>query len=122
MKRVIETVTLNKLVREVIEPTNQQQTIHQFDTEPLKYSIRNNQITCNVCDKEFSTKSSLTRHMRTHSKGVKKFLCPVCQFPCGNKSNLMTHHRRKHKGQTIQPSDIIEVVMYETEHGALSEE
>ena len=32
--------------------------------------------TCNVCDKQFKTKSVLTRHMKIHVEG--KFVCDKC--------------------------------------------
>ncbi|CAL4229027.1 unnamed protein product, partial [Meganyctiphanes norvegica] len=47
---------------------------------------------CMKCEKSFTQKPNLQRHMSTH-RGEKDFVCPVCQKSFTQKSNLQRHMR-----------------------------
>ena len=56
---------------------------------------------CAVCLYKTDRKSTLTKHMRTHT-GVKPYACKKCTYRAARKSTLTKHMRRKH--DTSSPS------------------
>lgn len=59
--------------------------------------------TCDICDKSFTLKSTLTAHTRTHSaEGAKTLPCPECNglFSCRNTLRI---HMRIHTGTWSKP-------------------
>ncbi|ELU18669.1 hypothetical protein CAPTEDRAFT_131120, partial [Capitella teleta] len=50
---------------------------------------------CTICEKGFTAKTSLARHLRIHT-GEKPFTCPVCAYASKKKDNLMRHVKAIH--------------------------
>ena len=48
-------------------------------------------LTCSVCDKEFSRKDSLQRHINEVHREEKKFKCPACPLTFSRKDILDIH-------------------------------
>lgn len=49
---------------------------------------------CNVCEKAYKTKSSLTTHYRTHTNI--RHVCSKCGADFKTSAQLSGHHLRKH--------------------------
>jgi uncharacterized Zn-finger protein len=47
---------------------------------------------CNVCNKTFKDKGTLTNHQLIHG-GVGPYVCEVCSLAYSKKFNLITHQR-----------------------------
>jgi len=50
---------------------------------------------CNRCEKEFSDKSNLSRHIRSQHEGV-TFACNLCDYKAKQSTNLNYHKKAKH--------------------------
>ena len=57
---------------------------------------RDKPYSCNLCNKKFSQKHALTRHIHTHT-GEKPYACSHCDYTCARKAYL-TDHVRTHTG------------------------
>ena len=51
---------------------------------------------CPVCQKKFTDKHKLRRHMLVHT-GAKDFSCPFCDYKCNIEANLRKHCKNVHK-------------------------
>ncbi|XP_041968146.1 zinc finger protein 287-like isoform X2 [Aricia agestis] len=60
---------------------------------PLKYR-------CNVCDKTFDRRYTLSRHMKRDHLDERDFECQICSYKCFTKNELRVH-MVKHNGERI---------------------
>lgn len=53
---------------------------------------------CTICDKSFTVKSNLTRHIQTHVNDdrVKKYTCSVCNYTTSRPDNIKRHNDTMH--------------------------
>ncbi|XP_066584166.1 telomere zinc finger-associated protein-like [Prorops nasuta] len=58
-------------------------------------------IGCPNCDKYFTTKGNMTRHLTYECRKPKLFQCPYCDFRSKQTSNVRSHIRTKHIGAKI---------------------
>ena len=49
---------------------------------------------CTVCDKVFTVKRNLTRHIKTHEGG--EFACSVCPKSFNRRDSLIKHSKKTH--------------------------
>ena len=60
---------------------------------------------CDLCQRRFTVKANLTRHLKISHSGIKAFHCTFCGRSFGYKQNLMTHMKR-HTGERNFACDI----------------
>ena len=51
---------------------------------------------CSICNKLFTQRSDLKRHLRTHNSDAEKFKCDQCGELFNRKDNLVKHEQRLH--------------------------
>ena len=55
---------------------------------------------CKKCDKEFLTKSHLTKHIENVHEGLKRFKCDSCGESFSQSGELRRHMAKIHDGET----------------------
>ena len=53
---------------------------------------------CHECDKEFSTKYIMIRHIQSAHEGI-KFPCSICDLKLCNKQKLIQHLKKIHNSE-----------------------
>ncbi|VDN56627.1 unnamed protein product [Dracunculus medinensis] len=57
---------------------------------------------CEVCDRSFRVKSTLSQHLRVHEKVAPQEICAVCNKCYCSQSALRKHLRTTHAGEILQ--------------------
>ncbi|XP_047518857.1 zinc finger protein 431-like isoform X1 [Pieris napi] len=71
----------------------QKHIVEIHDGPPLQYK-------CNVCDKSFDRRYTLSRHMKRDHLEERDFQCQLCAYKCFTKNELRVH-MVKHNGERI---------------------
>lgn len=82
-------VTKSNLETRSLDPTREK--------DSQKVCTGENSYICSACDKVFQHKSTLVRHVKTHS-GEKPFRCSVCE-KCFTQKDSLKIHMRHHTGE-----------------------
>lgn len=80
-----------------VEDNEEEQQNTEVSYESLVRVVDNNCYVCRVCSKVFGTKSSMDRHLRTHT-GQRPFVCDVCRKGFRQAAHLRVH-TRLHTGE-----------------------
>ncbi|XP_026677885.1 gastrula zinc finger protein xFG20-1-like [Diaphorina citri] len=54
---------------------------------------------CDSCDRTYSNRSSLKRHMNYECGKLPAFPCTLCSYATKRKTSLASHYYRKHVGE-----------------------
>ena len=57
---------------------------------------------CKICKKKFARKEKLNRHVLTLHEKIKPFQCSVCDHKTSSKGNMKSHINSRHKGIDIE--------------------
>ncbi|KAJ2938672.1 hypothetical protein O0L34_g11998 [Tuta absoluta] len=71
----------------------QKHMVEKHGVAPLRYR-------CNVCDRTFNRRYTLSRHMRRDHLEMKDFQCDICPYTCFTNNELRVH-MVKHNGDRI---------------------
>ncbi len=77
------------------------------DTElrRIRQIVREDELRCLKCHKQYSTVSYLHRHAVRHL-GWRRFKCKLCKFTAYNRSECTTHLRKVHRAKTMGVRDM----------------
>ncbi|XP_054284528.1 uncharacterized protein LOC129001301 [Macrosteles quadrilineatus] len=85
----------------VVKGEDLDQILHlDTDLEPIKQKAKNFQ--CQICDKRFTQKKNLARHVKLKHFEATKFECSMCPFFSNRIDLLSTHLKKKHNCTLIK--------------------
>ena len=61
-------------------------------------ALKNVKHVCNLCDKSFTTRNYLKKHIKIIHDGIKKWKCEYCPKAFSERNNLRRHVERLHEG------------------------
>lgn len=86
-----ESGTIEQVVWIKVEEDDGKDEAKDQQNESTLYSCHT--YSCNICIKTFTSRYSLTRHLRIHVDGGVKYECSTCGKSFNDKSNLIQHER-----------------------------
>ena len=60
------------------------------------------QVSCDICDKTFTSKEHMTRHLKRVHNNILDVLCPKCDYKTYSNFNLRIHVTRVHEGNALK--------------------
>jgi len=73
------------------------QKVHEDDTHPVQYE-------CQICGRNYTSKSTLRAHIAHVHKRNKTYKCKVCDKTFGNRNTLSAHMAKHRKEEFMNPS------------------
>ena len=67
-------------------------------TKEIK-NINVKQTKCLICNKIYSNRSEMKRHVKSVHEAKKPHKCPICGYSCSKRSNLTRHVKSVHEGK-----------------------
>ncbi|KAG5316847.1 LOLA3 protein, partial [Acromyrmex insinuator] len=78
----------------------------ELTRDDSKKSNRSVRFPCMNCTSVYSTKGSLTTHLKYECGQPPRFKCPYCDLVSKKTSNVQQHIRRRHKDRVVYVQDI----------------
>ena len=81
----------------IVSPRNEEGEIDQISSKVISQKNEAGQFPCNRCEKQFTRKDSLDRHIQNVHEGI-KLSCNDCGYEATQRANLLVHIRSVHEG------------------------